>query len=77
MIASGNFDDQLAAGAYIVQNLDKIDIDLEEKLVRNKIENRDKLPDEGTPEGPGFLHFPGMRSDEQKKVLLEKYKQYA
>jgi hypothetical protein len=76
MIASGNFDDQLAAGAYIVKNLDKVDIDIEEKLVRNKIKNRDKLPDEGTPEGPGFLHYPGMRGDDQKLILLEKYKEF-
>jgi hypothetical protein len=76
MIASGNFDDQLAAGHYIVNNLDKIDIDIEEKLVRNKIRIREKLPDEGTPDGPGFLHYPGMRADEDKKKLLELYKEF-
>ena len=76
MIASGNTDDQLAAGAYIVKNLDKVDIDIEESLVRNKIKNREKLPDEGTPEGPGFLHYPGMRSDNQKQQLLAKYKEF-
>jgi hypothetical protein len=77
MRASGNFDDQLAAGSYIAKNPDKVDVDLEEKIVRNKIKNRDKLPDEGTPEGPGFLHYPGMRSDEDKLKLLEKYKEFA
>ena len=77
MRASGNFDDQLAAGAYITKNTDKVDIDIEEKLVRNKIKNRDKLPDEGTPEGPGFLHYPGMRSDKDKLTLLEKYKEFS
>jgi hypothetical protein len=76
MRASGNLDDQLAAGHYIANNPDKVDIDLEEKLVRNKISNRDKLPDEGTPEGPGFLHYPGMRSEEDKQKLLEKYKEF-
>ena len=76
MLASGNFDDQLAAGHYIVHNLDKVDIDIEEKLVRNKIKNRDKLPDEGTAEGPAFLHYPGMRSEDDKKKLLEKYKEF-
>jgi hypothetical protein len=77
MLASGNFDDQLAAGHYIVHNLDKVDIDIEEKLVRNKIKNRDKLPDEGTAEGPAFLHYPGMRSEDDKKKLLEKYKEFS
>jgi DNA-directed RNA polymerase beta subunit len=75
--ASGNFDDQIAAGSYIAKNPDKVDIDREEKIVRNKIKNRDKLPDEGTPEGPGFLHYPGMRSDADKLKLLEKYKEFA
>jgi hypothetical protein len=76
MIASGIFDDQLAAGAYIVKNLDKVDLDIEEKLVRNKVKNREKLPDEGTPDGPGFLHYPGMRGDDQKMELLKKYKEF-
>ena len=76
MRASGIFDDQLAAGQYISKNPDKVDIDLEAKIVRNKIKNREKLPDEGTPDGPGFLHYPGMRGEADKQNLLELYKQY-
>jgi hypothetical protein len=76
MRASGNFDDQLAAGHYIAKNPDKVDLDLEAKIVRNKVRNREKLPDEGTPDGPGFLHYPGMRSEADKQKLLALYKQY-
>jgi hypothetical protein len=76
MLDTGLPDDQLAAGAYIINNLDKIDINIEETLVRNKLKPRDKLPDEDGNGGPGFLHFSGMREPGQQAELVEKYKQY-
>ena len=76
MIATGNFDDQLAAGAYLIKNQDKIDIDLEQLMMRNKLPSRDKFPDEDGTKGPAFLHYPGMRSEEDKETLLKKYKEF-
>lgn len=69
-------DDQYTTGMYVVNHFDKIDLDLEELFVRNKINVKDKLPDEGTSKGPGFLHFPGSRTDEEQAQLLERYRAY-
>ena len=73
-------DDQYTTGKWVIEHLKDIDLDLEESFIRNKlgmgIGTLDKLADQGTQEGPGFLHFPGHRTDEQQKNLLERFKQY-
>ena len=53
--------------------MDKIDLDFEESLIRNKLTTRDKLPDENGEQGPGFLHFPGTRTDEEQKRNMDVY----
>lgn len=77
---SGEKDDQLGAASYALKNLERIDIDLEESLIRNKIgeEGRAaKLPDEGPAgAGPAFLHFPDMRDDSKQARLLDMFKRY-
>ena len=77
MIASPFKDDQLAAAHVTLQNIDRIDLDIEEKVFRNKLIPREKLPTEDAPEGPGVLHFPGMRSDPEQARLLTLYAQYS
>ena len=78
MIASGEPDDQLAAGDYFINHMDKVDLDVEEKVFRNKIMNHAKLPDEDAShlQGPAFIHFPGQRSEAQQKHISELYKAY-
>jgi hypothetical protein len=77
MMDSGLSDDQNAAIDYMVKNMGKIDIDIEERLVRNKLKPREKLPDEDGIQGPGFVHYPGTRNEkEQAKNLSEYYTQY-
>lgn len=66
-------DDQYTAGEYVQKHFDKIDLDLEEQFIRTKISVLDKKPDEGTKEGPVFLHFPGHRDDQQQATLLTRY----
>lgn len=67
-------DDQYTAGKYLVNNLDKFDLDVEEALVRNKLQTRDKLPDEDGVGGPAFLHFPGTQAERQQN--MERFAQY-
>jgi hypothetical protein len=70
-------DDQYTAGKWVVNNLDKIDINAEETLIRTKVKPREKLPDENGESGPGFVHFPGTRSKEQQTNNVQKfYSQY-
>jgi hypothetical protein len=60
MLALNIEDDQICAAKYTTENLDKVDLDVEEVLFRNKLlERRIKLDDENGITGPGFLHFPG------------------
>lgn len=66
-------DDQLAACHYVLSHLKDIDLDVEERLFRNKLNNKARLPDEGKPEGPAVLHFLGSGS---KENLLDVYKAY-
>lgn len=73
---SGTEDDQLAATHYLMHNMDNVDLDFEENLFRNKILKTEACPDEGTAEGPGFLHFPGQRNSGQQELLLEWFQRY-
>ena len=60
MLALNIEDDQICAAKYTTENLDKVDLDVEEVLFRNKLlDRRTKLDDENGTTGPGFLHFPG------------------
>ena len=78
MMDSGDTDDQIAVIHYMAKAPDKIDLDIEEALIRNKLKPRTRLPDENGEEGPGFIHFPGTRTkEEQKKNVAEYYSQYA
>ena len=77
MMDSGDTDDQIAVINYMKGHMNKIDLDVEENLVRNKLKPRTKLPDEDGQQGPAFVHFPGTRTkDEQKKNIEEYYPQY-
>lgn len=77
MSQSGDKDDQVAVINYMMNHMDKIDLDIEEKLIRNKPKNKDKLPDEDGVQGPGFLHFPGTREpDRQQRNVSEIYPNY-
>jgi hypothetical protein len=69
-------DDQLAACRYCIEHLDKVDLDIENHIFRNKNVIREKLEDEGTPDGPAIIHFPGMRDENQQNQLLRFYEQY-
>lgn len=75
MMDSGDKDDQIAVIHYMTAAPTKVDLDIEEKIIRNKLKPRTKLPDEdGT--GPGFLHFPGTRTKEEQKKNIEYYSEY-
>ena len=69
-------DDQLAATDYLKKNPMLVDLDIEESIFRNKVKPREPLPDEGTAEGPCFLHFPGMQGEENQAALLGLYDNY-
>ena len=73
MVDSGDDDDQLAVINYLDKFPDRIDLDIEEALARNKIKPRTRLPDEDGEKGPGFVHFPGTRLEGEVKNKLEKY----
>jgi hypothetical protein len=66
-------DDQLAACHYVLANLKDVDLDVEERLFRNKLTNRGRLPDEGKPEGPAVLHWLGSGA---KEALLPYYNEF-
>jgi hypothetical protein len=70
MVNGQEDDDQRASGNYMIAHPDLVDLDLEEAIFRNKIEPREPLPDEGTPSGPGFIHFPGMRNEQEQAKML-------
>jgi hypothetical protein len=76
IIKTGIQDDQVAAGHVIIENLDAFDIDFQEKFFRNRFRELEKLPDEGMEEGPGFLHFHAMKSDEQQAEVLRRFQAY-
>jgi hypothetical protein len=67
-------DDQYTAGKYLMNNLDKFDLDIEEALVRNKVSPREKLDDENGITGPAFLHFPGTQAE--RKQNLDRFAKY-
>ena len=69
-------DDQVAGGHVLVANMDKFDIDFEEKFFRNRFRELEKRPDEGTDRGPGFLHFHAMKTDEQQAEVLRRFQSY-
>ena len=69
-------DDQLAAGSVIVNNFDRFDIDFEENFFRNKFRVLEKRSDEDGINGPGFIHFHAMRTDEQQREVLNRYANY-
>jgi hypothetical protein len=78
MMDSGDTDDQIAVIHYMTRAPDKIDLDIEEAVIRNKLKPRTKLSDEDGERGPGFVHFPGTRTkEEQAKNVKEYYSQYA
>jgi hypothetical protein len=78
MMDSEDTDDQIAVIHYMTRAPDKIDLDIEEHIIRNKLKPRTKLPDEDGKRGPGFVHFPGTRTkEEQAKNIKEFYSQYA
>lgn len=68
--------DQLAVGWIVSKNLHTVDLDLEEKFTRNKIETLEKQTDEGSYEGPAFIHFPGNKGGDKQKDILERYTKY-
>jgi hypothetical protein len=76
ILKTGIQDDQVAAGHVIVANLDRFDIDFEENLFRNRFRHLEKRDDENGVDGPGFLHFHAMKTDEQQADILERYKSY-
>jgi len=77
MMDSSDTDDQIAVIHYMTKAPDKIDLDIEEALIRNKLKPRTRLPDEDGQQGPGFVHFPGTRTkEEQAKNIRELYSQY-
>lgn len=69
-------DDQYTAGKWAMNHLTEIDLDIEESMIRNKVGNHEKLSDEDGIKGPAFLHFPGSRSPEQQKQVLQRYALY-
>ena len=73
MMESADTDDQLAVIHYMNKNPQKIDLDLDERLIRNKLKPREKLPDEDGNQGPGFVHFPGTRSKELQENNVNSY----
>jgi hypothetical protein len=73
---SGDSDDQIAVIHYMEKAMDKVDLDIEEAMVRNKLKPRTKLPDEDGVQGPAFLHFPGSRSKEQQAENMARYATY-
>jgi hypothetical protein len=76
IIKTGIADDQVAGGHVVAANLGKFDIDFEEKFFRNRFRELEKLPDEGTDSGPGFLHFHAMKTEEQQAEVLRRFKSY-
>jgi hypothetical protein len=77
MMDSGDTDDQIAVIHYMEKAMDKVDLDIEESMVRNKLKPRTKLPDEDGEQGPAFVHFPGTRTqDEQNRNVSEYYSAY-
>jgi hypothetical protein len=77
MINSNISDDQLAACKVAIENPNKVDLDLEEKVFRNKIKSHERFSNEGGYNlGPGVLHFPGMRDSGQQETLLKLYTQF-
>ena len=76
MMDSGDTDDQIAVINYMKGHPDKIDLDIEDSMARVKLEPRGKLPDEDGVQGPGFLHYPGSRTDDEQKQALAFYQAY-
>lgn len=76
ILKTGIKDDQVAAGHVIVANIDKFDIDFEERLFRNRFRHLEKREDENGESGPAFLHFNDMRTDTQQEELIERYAGY-
>jgi hypothetical protein len=76
MMDSGDTDDQIAVINYMKNHMDKIDFDIEEAMIRVKLEPRTKSDDEDGTRGPGFLHYPGSRTDDEQKQTLQYYKAY-
>jgi len=76
ILKTGIQDDQVAAGHVIVANLDKFDIDYEEQLFRNRFRHLEKRGDENGRDGPAFLHFHAMKSEEEQADILQRYASY-
>jgi len=76
ILKTGIPDDQVAAGHVIAANFDKFDIDFEENLFRNRFRHLEKRDDENGVDGPGFLHFHAMKTDQQQAEVLERFKSY-
>ena len=70
-------DDQICASTYTINAMDKVDLDVEEVIFRNKkVDIKEPLPDEDGINGPGFLHFPGSADKKNFSDLLEIYDLY-
>ena len=70
-------DDQVCASTYTINNLNKVDLDIEEVIFRNKLlERRVKLDDENGDTGPGFLHFPGSDNKNTFNDVLDWFSPY-
>jgi hypothetical protein len=76
LAAAGEEDDQRALGRVIAAQPRSVDLDVEGTLFRTKLEPRGRQPDEGSPAGPAFLHFPAMYSEEEQNELLRLMAQY-
>ena len=70
-------DDQICASTYVISNMDKVDLDVEEVIFRNKkVTTEEPLSDEDGSNGPGFLHFPGSADKKNFSDLLKIYDLY-
>jgi hypothetical protein len=66
-------DDQIALIHYMLDHKDKIDLDFEERFIRNKAKIRERYGDEDGVKGPGFVHFPGTRTDDEQRISVGEY----
>jgi hypothetical protein len=82
-LKTGDSDDQRALGKLLAAPASspaakaalQVDLDVESNVFRTKVADvSNKMPNEGSPAGPAFLHFPGMYARENE--MLDKMKQY-
>jgi hypothetical protein len=76
-LETGEDDDQIAVGKLLAAQPTSADLDVEGTIFRTKLGDLAKKPDETTREGPAFLHFPGMSSDEKQRELEHVLQSYS